>query len=407
MVALSFEHILVMLKDEGTIPRNTLHSQDGINLGDIRFYPIMHTLHMQRISLDGLCTLLSEGTFMPPHSNTPSELSRTMTILLVFQVDSEHERIINVYVGLVVRRVDSCLYSPSQINDFIQDIEVNLWEAHNALKAGHDTSKRRAYCLFVDNLSGVMSVPMDPPYYLVYPTTYVKGIELDHFDTRNSPVGTCLHRCVCRATLQFSNTDPKQCTKYTGSHLIVPRRVQYNDPLYPTILEPWNHHSPLIDPVTGESCPMEVVGDFKAADPIFKGSSGDSFLYSEDDLARLRWQKIYFPTFQEEIPMPPTPSYRQSRELAAAKQSLHRAAAPDTSVGSPKTRRSSSKSGPPQGTGRSSNTSTPKHPDSMSTEKPSHPQESTLHFLAKSPQARSSQKHSRSPSSATESDGCK
>ena len=195
-----------------------------------------------------------------------------------------------------------------------------------------------------------MSIPTDPPYFLVYPTTYVKGIEPNHFDTRNSPMGMRLHRCVCRATLQFSNTDPKQRTKYAGSRLIVPHRVQYNDCLYPTILEPRNHRSPLIDPVTGEPCPMEVVSDFKATDPIFKGSCGDSLLYSEDDLARLRWQKVYLPTFQEEVPVPPALSYQQSREPVAAKQSPHRAATPDTSVESPKTRHSSSKSRPPRGT---------------------------------------------------------
>ena len=58
---------------------------------------------MQRISLEGLCTLLSEGAFTPLQSNTAPELSRTTAILLVFLVDSEHKRIINVYVGLVVR----------------------------------------------------------------------------------------------------------------------------------------------------------------------------------------------------------------------------------------------------------------------------------------------------------------
>ena len=184
---------------------------------------------MQCISLNGLHTLLSKGTFTPPHSNTPPELSRTMAILLVFQVDSEHERIINVYMGLVVRRVDSHLYSPSQVNDFIQDIEVNLREVHNTGKAGHNASKRCTYCLFVDNLSSIMSIPTDPPYCLLYPTTFVKGTKSDHFDTQNSPTGTRLHRCVCRATLQFSNTDPKQCTKYAGSHLIIPHKVQYND----------------------------------------------------------------------------------------------------------------------------------------------------------------------------------
>ena len=152
---------------------------------------------MQCISLDGLCTLLSEGTFTPLHSNMPSKLSGTMAILLVFQTDSKHERIINVYMGLVVHRVDCHLYSPSQINDFIQDIEVNLWEACDALKAGHNAGKRHTYCLFVDNLSGVMSIPADPLYCLVYPTTYIKGVEPNHFNTQNSPVGMRLHHCVC------------------------------------------------------------------------------------------------------------------------------------------------------------------------------------------------------------------
>ena len=321
MAALNFECILVMLKDGGTIPRGTLRSQDGINLGDICFCLILHTPRMQRISLDGLCTLLSEGTFTPLQSHTPPELSRTMAILLVFQADSKHKRIINIYVGLVVCRVNSHLYSPSQINNFIQDIDVDLREVHNALKAGRNAGKRCAYCLFVDNLSGIMSIPMDPPYCLVYPTTYVKGAEPNHFNTRNNPMGTHLHRCVCQATLQFSNTDPKQHTKYAGSCPVIPCGVQYNDRLYSTILEPRNHHSPLIDPVTREPCLMEVVGNFKAVDPIFKGSYRDSFLYSEDDLAQLRQQKVYLSTFQEEIPVPPAPSYQQNSEPVAVKQS--------------------------------------------------------------------------------------
>ena len=138
----------------------------------------------------------------------------------------------------------------------------------------------------------------------------------------------------------------------------MPHGVQYNNRLYPSNLEPWNHSGMLIDPTTGEPCPMEVVGDFKAMGPIFKGCYGDSLLYSDDDLAQLRWQKVYFSTFHEEIPMPPVPSYWQDRELAAAKQSPHRAAALDMSTESRKTKHSSSKGGPPQGAGHNSNTST-------------------------------------------------
>ena len=105
--------------------------------------------------------------------------------------------------------------------------------------------------------------------------------------------------------------------------------------------------------------------------------------------------------------MPPAPSYRQVRELAVTKQSPHRVAALDTSVESPKAKCSSSKGGPSWGSGRSSNTSTPKHPDSMSAKKPSCTRESTLDDQAKSPQVCSSHKCSHSPSPTSGSAGCK
>ena len=163
------------------------------------------------------------------------------------------------------------------------------------------TPARSASIAFMWTISAVLC-PSPRTLPIAYPTSYIKGVKPDHFDTHNSPAGMCLHHCVCRATLQFSNDDPKERTKYVGSCLILPHGVQYNDQLYPTILEPWNHHSPLIDPTTGEPYPMEVVGDFRAMDPIFKGCCRDSLLYSNADLARLRWQKIYLPTFQGRSP---------------------------------------------------------------------------------------------------------
>ena len=102
MAALNFECILLMLKDRGSILQDTLQSQDKINLGDIRFCPLLCTLHMQHLSLDGLCTLLTKGMFVPLQSERPPKLSRTTVILLVFQADNRHQKIINVYVGLVV-----------------------------------------------------------------------------------------------------------------------------------------------------------------------------------------------------------------------------------------------------------------------------------------------------------------
>ena len=132
-----------------------------------------------------------------------------------------------------------------------------------------------------------------------------------------------------------------------------------------------------------------------------------TLLYSNADLCRLRRWKIHLPAFQGEIPVPPAPSYRQVREPAVTKQSPQRAAALDTPAESAKAKCSSKKSGPQQGSGHSSNTSTPKCPDSTSAKKPSCPKESTLDDQAKSPQAHSSRKRDRSPSPASGSAGRK
>ena len=173
---------------------------------------------MQCLFLDSLCTLLTKGAFMPPQSEGTPKLSGMTAILLVFQADSKHEEIIDVYMGLMVCQVESHLYAPDQILDFVKDIEANLQVVHDALNARGDPSKRRAFCLFVDNLSGAMSVPMDPSYCLVYPTNYIKGVEMDHFDTHNSPMGMRLHHCICHATLQFSNKSPHHSRWETSRH---------------------------------------------------------------------------------------------------------------------------------------------------------------------------------------------
>ena len=82
MAAPNFERILLMLKDVGSIPQYTLHSQDGLNLGDICFCPLICMLRMQLLSINGLRTLLTRGAFMPPRSKRPTELSRMTAILL-------------------------------------------------------------------------------------------------------------------------------------------------------------------------------------------------------------------------------------------------------------------------------------------------------------------------------------
>ena len=225
--------------------------------------PIQCTLNMQHISLDYLQKLITEGAFMPSVAEGTLELSGMTVILLILQVDDQHEQITDVYVGLVVCHVESCLYAPEKILDFVSDIEVNLKVACDALKAGCDLGKRHTFCLFVNNYGGVMSVPTDLPYCLIYPTSYVKDMELDDFDTHNNPTGTHVCCCICHATLQYMNDNPHYCRAYSGSCLILPRGAQYKERFFPEILELQNHWVPLIDSVTKEPFPMKLMGDFR------------------------------------------------------------------------------------------------------------------------------------------------
>ena len=193
--------------------------------------------------------------------------------------------------------MESHLYTLDQILDFIRDIEVDLKVAHDALKVGGDPSKRCAFCLFVSNYGGAMSIPLDPPYCLIYPTSYVRDVELDHFDTRNNPAETCLHHCICHAMLHFANDDPNQCREYSRSQLILPHGAQYKEQLFPEILKPQNHWGPLTDPANEDPYPMELVGDFRVTDLIFKGHYGDSLQYTGRELDRLRWWGIHLPLY--------------------------------------------------------------------------------------------------------------
>ena len=152
---------------------------------------------------------------------------------------------------------------------------------------------------------------------------------------------------------------------------------------------------------------MELVGDFQVADSIFKGCYRDFLLYSDAELHRLRWWGIHLPTYWGEIPVLPAPSYQQARQPEVIKQSPPRAATPNLSMGSPKTICSGGKGSPHCGSGHSSNTSTPKHPDSTSAKKPSSSKESTSNGQEKSPKAHSSHKHGHSPSPSAKSVRCK
>ena len=145
---------------------------------------------------------------------------------------------------------------------------------------------------------------------------------------------------------------------------------------------------------------MELVHDFRATDPIFKGCYGNSLLYTDEELGQLRWQGIHLPPYWGEIPALLAPSYLQARQPKVTKWSPSRAATPNPPVESPKTKRSGDKGRPHHTLGYNSNTSMLKHPDSTSAKKPSSSKGPAL-------SEQKSHKCGRSPSPSAESVRCK
>ena len=141
-----------MLENRGSIPCETLHSQDGLNFRDIHFCPIHRTLYMQCISLDQSWRYIMDGAFTPATLDGIPKLSGTTAILLIFQANSRHEWITDIYIGLITCLAESCLYLLDRIPEFIHNIKINLQEAQKALSAGHDPGKRHAFCLLCRTL---------------------------------------------------------------------------------------------------------------------------------------------------------------------------------------------------------------------------------------------------------------
>ena len=120
-------------------------------------------------------------------------------------------------------------------------------------------------------------------------------------------------------------------------------------------------------------------------------------------MGQLRWRGIHLPPYQGEIPTPLAPSYLQARQPKVMKQSPPRAVTRNLSVESPKTKHSSSKGRPHCSSGRSSNTSTLKHPNSTLTKKPSSSKGPASCEQEKSLRVHGSREHSCSPSPSTKS----
>ena len=120
-----------------------------------------------------------------------------------------------------------------------------------------------SYSMLVANFGGLMVIPTDSPYCLMYPNTYSNEVapeNQNHFNTAGGPLGLHTSSCICCTLLQHADLTEAHRQKYNGSsHLIVPRGTQYKT-LLPKITMPCNHWGPLLDLHSREPFPKGPCG---------------------------------------------------------------------------------------------------------------------------------------------------
>ena len=243
----------------------------------------------------------------------------TSAILLVFLSDDQHETIEYVHIGLVVHRTGCQLYEQKAIPVFIKSIEDDLKKARSKWATGKDPGEVCSFSMFIGNFGGLMAVPTDPPYCLVYPKIYSNEVppkDSNHFNVKGGPPRLCTRACICHALLQHADLSETHRWKYHGSCLVIPRGTQYSH-LLPKITMPCIYRALLIDLHSRELFPMVPVGDFQLVEKIFTGTPRDSLLFNSDDLTKLRKMRFQITTHQKEWP-PATKSKEEKPQSSCA-----------------------------------------------------------------------------------------
>ena len=87
-----------------------------------------------------------------------------------------------------------------------------------------------------ESSGGLMAVPTEPPYCLVYPniyTTSVPAVDRNHFNVQGGPPRLHTHFCICCALLQHADLSEAHRQKYHGSHMVVQwSAIQTSAPRY-------------------------------------------------------------------------------------------------------------------------------------------------------------------------------
>ena len=85
--------------------------------------------------------------------------------------------------------------------------------------------------MFVVNFGGIMALPTNLSYCLVYPNIYSSTVpkkDRHHFNVGGSPPRVHTHMCICHTLLQHANTSADHRQQHHGSHPVILQGVQYD-----------------------------------------------------------------------------------------------------------------------------------------------------------------------------------
>ena len=203
MALITFSTMLDHLQSPHLLPSEMLTGPEGLHYGDIHYLPLQCTLKMQCVPYTYFTSLVHENHFQP-EGMTMDVASHTTAILLVFLSDDQHETIKYIHIGLVVHCASCQLYEQKAIPLFIRSIEDDLTKARLKRAAGKDQGKVHSFSMFFGNFGGLMAVPTDPPYCLMYPNIYSNEVppkDKNHFNVKGGPSRLRTHACICCAML--------------------------------------------------------------------------------------------------------------------------------------------------------------------------------------------------------------
>ena len=204
MAMISFSTLHEHLQSPHSLSSELLMGQEGLHFGDVHFTLLQCTLNMQHVPLTYLKSLVSEDSFQLK-GMTMDAVSNSTAILIVFLLDDQHEAVQHVHIGLIVCHIGCTLYEQKAILIFIHSIKEDLERERLKQASGRDLGSAHSYPMLVANFGGLMALPTDPPYCLIYPNTYSEEVALEnqnHFNTTGGPPGLHTSSCICHTLLQ-------------------------------------------------------------------------------------------------------------------------------------------------------------------------------------------------------------